>query len=79
MTAAAAPYLWDFSLTDQKHLSRTIDSRFGRLVIWRRYGWCPQCETWQFPADYALGLASNAPASPYVQEISALLVTKMPP
>jgi hypothetical protein len=21
------------------------DSRFGRLAIWRRYGWCPQCET----------------------------------
>jgi hypothetical protein len=66
-------------LTDQKYLSRTIDSRFGRLVIWRRYGWCPHCEAWQFPADYALGLASHAPASPYVQEISALLVTKMPP
>ena len=49
------------------------------LVIWRRYGWCPQCETWQFPADHALGLARNAPASPYVQEISGLLVTKMPP
>jgi hypothetical protein len=55
------------------------DSRFGRLAIWRRYGWCPQCETWQFPADHALGLASNAPASPYVQEISGWLVTKMPP
>lgn len=66
-------------LTDQKYLSRAIDSRFGRLVLWRRYGWCPQCETWQFPADYALGLARNAPASPYVQEISGLLVTKMPP
>jgi len=66
-------------LTNQKHLSRGIDSRFGRLVIWRRYGWCPQCKTWQFPADHALGLAKKAPASPYVQEISGLLVTKMPP
>ncbi len=66
-------------LTNQKHLSRGIDSRFGRLSIWRRYGWCPQCETWQFPADHALGLAKKAAASPYVQEISGLLVTKMPP
>ena len=38
-----------------------------------------RCETWQFPADYALGLARNSPASPYVQEIAGLLVTKMPP
>jgi len=66
-------------LTHQKCLSRGSDSRFGRLVLWRRYGWCPRCEAWQFPADHALGLACNAPASPYVQEIAALLVTKMPP
>ncbi|HEX7599796.1 MAG TPA: hypothetical protein VF518_16380, partial [Polyangia bacterium] len=66
-------------LANSKYLSRALDSRFGRLVIWRRYGWCPQCETWQFPADHALGLARNAPASPYVQEIAGLLVTKMPP
>jgi hypothetical protein len=65
--------------THQKCLCRHVDSRFGRLTVWRAYGWCPHCETWQFPADYALGLAQNAPASPYVQEISALLVTKMPP
>src|ERR1022692_4910219 len=28
-------------LTDRKYLSRGIDSRFGPLVLWRRYGWCP--------------------------------------
>jgi len=66
-------------LIHQKLLSRHVDSRFGRLVLWRRYGWCPHCETWQFPADHALGLAKKAPASPYVQELAALLVTKMPP
>jgi hypothetical protein len=66
-------------LTDRKYLSRGIDSRFGHLVLWRRYGWCPRSEAWQFPADHALGLAKKAPASPYVQEISGLLVTKMPP
>jgi hypothetical protein len=65
-------------LTQQKWLSRTIHSRFGRLTIWRRYGFCPRCGEWHFPADYALGLGRKAPASPYVQEISALLVSKMP-
>jgi hypothetical protein len=66
-------------LSHQKYLSRTIDSRFGSLVIFREYGWCAECEEWHFPADYALGLGRKAPASPYIQEITALLVTKMPP
>jgi hypothetical protein len=66
-------------LRDQKFLSRGVDSRFGRLVLWRRYGWCQQCQQWQFPADHALGLGRQAPASPYLQELAALLVSKMPP
>lgn len=65
-------------LTHQKNLCRTIHSRFGLLTLWRRYGWCPRCGQWHFPADHALGLGRKAPASPYVQEISALLVSKMP-
>ena len=65
-------------LTHQRYLSRTIHSRFGSLTLWRHYGWCPRCGQWHFPADYALGLGCKAPASPYVQEISALLVSKMP-
>jgi hypothetical protein len=65
-------------LTHQKFLSRRVDSRFGSLLLWRRYGWCPKCEEWQFPADHALGLGRQAPASPYLQEICALLVSKMP-
>ena len=65
-------------LTQQRWLSRTIHSRFGPLTLWRRYGFCPHCGEWHFPADYALGLGRKAPASPYVQEISALLVSKMP-
>ena len=60
-------------------LSRKIDSRFGQLVVMRAYGQCPDCGEWHFPADYALGLAKKAPASPYIQEVSALLVSKMPP
>jgi hypothetical protein len=66
-------------LTHQKYLARGVDSRFGRITIWRSYGWCEQCEQWQFPADHALGLGRQAPASPYLQELSALLVSKMPP
>jgi len=65
-------------LGQQRYLSRTISSRFGPLTIWRRYGWCSGCGQWHFPADYALGLGRKAPASPYLQEISALLVSKMP-
>ena len=65
-------------LTQQKYLCRTIHSRFGLLTVWRHYGWCARCGEWHFPADYALGLGRKAPASPYVQEISALLVSKMP-
>jgi Uncharacterised protein family (UPF0236) len=66
-------------LRHQKFLARTIDSRFGPLRVFRHYGWCAQCEQWQFPADHALGLSRHAPASPYVQEMAALLVSKMPP
>jgi hypothetical protein len=66
-------------LRHQKYLARTIDSRFGPLRVFRKYGWCPECEQWQFPADHALGLSRHAPASPYVQEMAALLVSKMPP
>ena len=68
----------DGELTHQKFLPRTIHSRFGPLTIWRRYGWCCRCGEWHFPADHALGLGRKAPASPYLQEISALLVSKMP-
>lgn len=65
-------------LLHQKYLCRSIESRFGSLTIWRCYGWCARCEQWYFPADHALGLGRKAPASPYVEEISALLVSKMP-
>jgi hypothetical protein len=59
-------------------LRRSIDSRFGRLQIYRHYGWCEDCEGWHFPADLVLGLNKNSPASPYLQEVTALLNTKMP-
>ncbi|MCP5516652.1 MAG: hypothetical protein H7A45_05240 [Verrucomicrobiales bacterium] len=66
-------------LRRQRYLARTIESRFGPLRVFRNYGWCPKCDAWQFPADPALALSRHAPASPYVQEMAALLVSKMPP
>lgn len=65
-------------LKRQRVLGRSIDSRFGRITIYRPYGWCASCEAWHFPADLVLGLNKNSPASPYLQEVSALLHTKMP-
>lgn len=65
-------------LQRERVLGRSIDSRFGLLKIYRRYGWCEACEAWHFPADLALGLNKNSPASPYLQEVTALLNTKMP-
>lgn len=59
-------------------LARFVDSRFGRFKIYRFYGRCPDCDTWHFPADLVLGLNAHSPASPYVQEVTALLNTKMP-
>ena len=65
-------------LQRQQVLGRSIDSRFGRLKIYRRYGWCEECDSWHFPADLVLGLNKHSPASPYPQEVTALLNTKMP-
>ena len=65
-------------LARQQVLGRSIDSRFGRLKLYRKYGWCESCEVWHFPADLVLGLNKNSPASPYLQEVTALLNTKMP-
>lgn len=59
-------------------LSRSIRSRFGPVRLTRSYGWCARCEAWSFPADLALGLAANVTASPFIQEVAALLVSKMP-
>jgi Uncharacterised protein family (UPF0236) len=65
-------------LERQRVLGRSIDSRFGRITIYRKYGWCASCDAWHFPADLVLGLNKNSPASPYLQEVTALLHTKMP-
>jgi hypothetical protein len=58
--------------------SRTVDTVFGSLVFKRDYGWCPDCARYWHPADPALGLAPQAPASPRMQEIAALMSLRNP-
>lgn len=57
---------------------RTFQSRFGPVTIKRLRGWCRRCRAWRFPADHALGLSDTGGASPAVQEMAALTVSKMP-
>src|SRR5208282_5343577 len=57
---------------------RTFQSRFGPVTVKRLRGWCRRCRAWCFPADQALGLSDTGGASPSVQEMAALTVSKMP-
>jgi hypothetical protein len=57
---------------------RTIQTRFGPITLKRSRGWCPRCKMWCFPADHLLGIAETGSASPGVQEMTALLGSKMP-
>ena len=58
--------------------ARTFQSRFGPVTVKRRRGWYRRCQAWCFPADHALGLSETGGASPSVQEMAALTVSKMP-
>lgn len=57
---------------------RTFQSRFGPVTVQRLRGWCRRCQAWCFPADHVLGLSETGGASPSVQEMAALTVSKMP-
>jgi hypothetical protein len=61
----------------QEH-ERTYQSRFGLITIRRTRGWCKPCGAWRFPADHVLGLEETGSATPSVQEMAALVVSKMP-
>jgi len=66
-------------LRDKKRrVVRWIEAYCGKVKLVRTHGWCPHCEHWVFPADRALGLRADSTASPLVQELCALLVSKMP-
>lgn len=57
---------------------RTFDTRFGAITVKRTRGYCKRCHKWRIPADVALGLEETAGYSPAVQEMAALLASKMP-
>ncbi len=66
-------------LTDKKRrVLRWVEAYCGKVKLVRTHGWCPHCERWHFPADRVLGLREDSTASPLVQEMCALLVSKMP-
>lgn len=58
--------------------SRTFQTRFGSITLKRTRGSCKRCRKWRVPADVALGLEETAGYSPGVQEMAALLASKMP-
>ena len=57
---------------------RSFACRFGIITLGRSRGYCKKCRKWRFPADTALGLEETAGYSPRVQEMTALLASKMP-
>lgn len=57
---------------------RTFTTRFGEVTVRRTRGYCSRCRKWRVPADTVLGLAESAGYSPAVQEMTALLASKMP-
>ena len=57
---------------------RTFETRFGSITIQRTRGYCKRCHKWRVPADAALGLEETAGYSPGVQDLAALLASKMP-
>src|SRR4051794_27629087 len=62
----------------KRRVVRSVDAYCGKVKLSRPHGWCSRCEQWVFPADRALGLREGSSASPLVQEMCALLVSKMP-
>ena len=58
--------------------ARTFETRFGSITVRRARGYCQRCCKWRCPADTALGLEETAGYSPAVQEMAALVATKMP-
>ena len=80
--AAAAPPLCPVCQEKLTGLSggheRTVQTRFGPVAIQRARGYCKRCKKWRFPADAILGLHETGGSSPRLQEMAALLASKMP-
>lgn len=65
------------SQVSQDH-QRSFECKFGSITVRRSRGYCKRCRKWRFPADTVLGLEESAGYSPRVQEMAALLASKMP-
>ncbi len=65
-------------LVQEQNRQRRLNTIFGSMVLRRDYGWCETCGRYWYPADNALGLEPQAPASPWVQEIAALISIRDP-
>src|SRR5512133_422254 len=57
---------------------RSFECKFGSITVRRSRGYCKRCRKWRFPADTVLGLEETGGYSPRVQEMAALLASKMP-
>ena len=55
-----------------------VQTRWGNIRVERARGYGQRCKKWRFPADALLGLPEEGTQSPGVQEIAALVVSKMP-
>ena len=55
-----------------------MQTRWGNIRVERARGYGQRCKKWRFPADALLGLPEEGTQSPGVQEIAALVVSKMP-
>ena len=65
------------SRVSQGH-ERSFECKFGTITIGRSRGYCNRCRKWRFAADAVLGLEESAGYSPRVQEMAALLASKLP-
>src|SRR5512140_2823228 len=57
---------------------RSFECKFGTIRVARSRGYCKRCRKWRFPADAVLGLEESAGYSPRVQEMAAVLASKLP-
>ena len=77
--AAKCPKCGDVDLLYRwKQKSKAIRTLCGPVTVTRIGGHCEPCDKYYFPADCSLGLSGESTASPLLQEVSALLVSKMP-
>jgi hypothetical protein len=58
--------------------ARSRDTRCGTIRVCRARGYCKRCGKWRRPADTALGLDAAAGCCLAVQEMAALVGTKLP-